>query len=129
MLENSGNWKKISKAFSRKHTLFIKNLSDFRKTAETSVDPHLGEATPGLFLELFHNEKEIIVVGHLIKVITSTCPRGNNNSVFELVIIDNWIQEPHEEIYLARIRSNKIREFFKQSLLQHWTSLAMFKEL
>lgn len=94
-------------------------MSDFRKTAETSVDTHLGEATPGLFLELFHNEKQNNVVGHLIKVITSTCPQGNNNSVFELVIIDNWIQEPHEEIYLARIRSNKIREFFKQSLLQH----------
>ena len=67
MLENSGNWKKILKAFSRKHILFIKNLSDFRKTAETSVGLHLGEATPGLFLELFHNEKENNVVGHLIK--------------------------------------------------------------
>ena len=43
--------------------------------------------------------------------------------------IDTWIQEPLEEIHLAGIRSNKIREFFKQSRLQHWTSLAMFKEL
>ena len=61
MLENSGNWKKISKAFSRKHILFIKNVSDFHKTAETSVDPHLGEATPGLLLELFYNEKKIML--------------------------------------------------------------------
>lgn len=57
MLENSGKLEKNFKAFSRNHILFITNLSDFRKTAETSVDPRLGEATPGLFLELFHNEK------------------------------------------------------------------------
>lgn len=53
--------KKISKAFSRKHILFIKNLTDFCKTVETGVDPWLGEATPGLFLELFHNEKKIML--------------------------------------------------------------------
>ena len=57
MLENSGKLEKNFKAFSRNHILFTTNLSDFRKTAETSVDPRLGEATPGLFLELFHNEK------------------------------------------------------------------------
>ena len=130
IISNSGKFQKLekilSKAFSRKRILFIKNLSNFRKTVETGVDPRLGEATPGLFLKLFHNEKENNVVGHLIKfslyLLRSLLvhgPQGNNNSVFESVIIDNWIQEPLEEIHLARIRSYKIREFFKQSLLQH----------
>ena len=100
------------------------------------MDLHIFEATPGLFLELFYNEKENNVVGHLImfslyllRSLLVHGPQGNNNSVFESVIIDNWIQEPLGEVHLARIRSNKIREFFKRSLLQHWTSLAMFKEL
>ena len=56
---------------------------------------------------------------YLLRSLLVHGPQGNNNSVFESVIIDNWIQEPLEEVHLARIRSNKIREFFKQSLLQH----------
>ena len=71
IISNAGKFrkleKKLSKAFSRQHILFIKNLTNFHKTVETGVDPQLGEATPGLFLELFHNEKESNVVGHLIK--------------------------------------------------------------